>query len=116
MAVHGKSARTEKIRIDKHEKTGKGYGKGLARWERIKTDVITIRLPRGLMEKVREIAQNDDSSIAHVFRAAIEYYVRDVVESPEKRLDDQRRKISRDLLVDEEFLSAVAARLKSSEK
>jgi len=116
MAARAKPGKARKIRIDKHEKTGKGYGKGLARWERIKTDIITIRLPRGLMEKVRDIAQNDDSSISHVFRSAIEYYVRDVVESPESRLADQRRKISRDLLVDEEFLSAVAARLKSSEK
>ena len=47
----------------------------MERWQRIKNETITIRMPRGMMNEVRKLAAQKDASIAHVFREAVQFYL-----------------------------------------
>ena len=73
------------------------------RWQRIKNETISIRLPRGMMDSVRKVAKKKDASIAHVFREAVQFYL-EYQGDPQKFEDTQREKMRKDLLTDPNFI------------
>ena len=85
-------------------------GAGLDRWTRIRSEVITVRLPRGVTNRVRDVAERDDASIAHVFRIAMERYLQDI-ENPIDRARVERERVQRELLADPGFVKSLAQQL-----
>ena len=81
-------------------------GAGLLRWSRITTDVISIRVPKSLLDEARKLALEKDASIAHVFREALSFYLKMEVE-PEKHEFEQRKKMITALLADPDFRKVV---------
>ena len=85
------------------EDEGRGYGKGLKRWERIKNETISIRIPRGMMNEVRDLAASKDASLGHVFREAVQFYLQ-YKGNPEAFEAEMRESMRKDLLTDPDFI------------
>ena len=83
---------------------------GGRRWDRIVNESITVRLPRTTMDRIRDLADQEEVSISHIFRQMASFYL-DYVENPDRYRAEERKRLIGEILESPEFLGALDKRI-----